>query len=172
MTIQEIIDQEEGSYKTVTIYEGTSFKDATIISEEDVNPSEDIAKNWDYGVDREKGCYDENLKILVQPEKVIKYIHVGAPAPQYAINSISRIRSAITEGATAVGVYAREETGRIESDIILEPDTTAEQAKEIFEKAKEHMDGEGYTDVDSGDSWLTYDAGRADLEETEPTRNW
>lgn len=168
MTIQEIIDQED--FDTIIIEEGTRFEDSTEIPESEVNFTTDIGRDWVVINDDESG--KKELHILVQPEKVIKYIHVGAPAPQYAISSISHIRSAITEGATAVGVYAREETGRIESDIILEPDTTAEQAKEIFAKAKEHMDGEGYTDVGSGDSWLTYDAGRADLEETEPTRNW
>ena len=34
------------------------------------------------------------------------------------------------------------------------------------------MEDEDYTGVAATDTMLTYDAGRADAEETEPTRNW
>lgn len=115
----------------------------------------------------------DELHILVQPEKVIKYIHVGAPAPNYAINSISRIRSGISYIASQKGIYAREEVDRDgTTDIILEPDTTEEQVAELLEGAKEYMEDEGYTDVDASSTTLTYDAGKATAEETEPTRNW
>lgn len=170
MTIEELKDQEEGNYTKVVIEEGTSFENATEISEDDVLDSDEV-RNWII-IDEEGDLKDE-LHILVQPEKVIKYIHVGAPAPQYAINSISRIRSAISYIASQNGIYAREESAHDGStDIILEPDTTEEQVAELLKVAKEYMEDEGYTGVDASSTMLTYDAGSATAEETEPSRNW
>lgn len=171
MTIEELKEQEEGNYTKVVIEEGTSFENATEISEDDVLDSDEVR---DWIIINDEGDLKDELHILVQPEKVIKYIHVDAPAPQYAINSISRIRSAIVHASVQVGIYAREESSRhsIPVAIILEPDVTDEQVEEMFKVAKEYMEDEGYTGVDASSTTLTYDAGTATAEETEPTRNW
>lgn len=171
MTIEELKEQEEGNYTKVVIEEGTSFENATEISEDDVLDSDEVR---DWIIIDEEGDLKDELHILVQPEKVIKYIHVDAPAPQYAINSISRIRSAIVHASVQVGIYAREESSRhsIPVAIILEPDTTEEQVEEMFKVAKEYMEDEGYTGVDASSTMLTYDAGMATAEESESTRNW
>lgn len=170
MTIVELKNQEEGNYTKVVIEEGTGFESATEISEDDVRDS-DEARDWI--IINDEGDLKDELHILVQPEKVIKYIHVGAPAPQYAINSISRIRSAISYIASQNGIYAREDRAHDgTTDIILEPDTTDDQIAELLNGAKEYMEEDGYTGVDASSTMLTYDAGTATAEETEPTRNW
>ena len=169
MTIKEIIEQEEGEFDRIIYEEGVRFEDATEITESDVSESDEAR---DYStVNDDDG---RTLYILVQPEKVIRYIHVGAPAPQYAISSIHRIEGAIVQAAIAVGVYARTERSRneIPCDIILEPDTTEEQVKDVFSKAKEDMIDDGYTGVDSRDTTLYYDAGNAEALEMDSTRNW
>ena len=166
MTIEELKNQEEGDYTTIMYVEGNSFtQHCTPVDEADVSDS-DNAIDWTYTGDTE-------LTILVQPMKVIKYIHVGAPAPQYAINSISSIRSAISYIASQNGIYAREDRAHDGTvDIILEPDTTDEQVAELIKCSKEYMEDEGYTGVDATSTMLTYDAGSATAEEIEPTRNW
>lgn len=170
MTIEELKNQEEGNYTKVVIEEGTGFESATEISEDDVRDS-DEARDWI--IINDEGDLKDELHILVQPEKVIKYIHVGAPAPQYAINSISHIRSAVSYIASQNGIYAREERYHDgTTDIILEPDTTEEQIEALLKGAKEYMVDEGYTGVDASSTMLTYDAGTASAEETEPIRNW
>ena len=174
MTIQEVITEiGTENYDVLVIEEGTRFEDSTEIAEQAVDFEHDIARDWvvinDDGEPNRK-----ELHILVQPEKVIKYVHVGAPAPQYAINSISHIHSAISYIASLNGIYAREETSRhsIPVDIILVPDVTDEQAETLFRNAKEYMEDEGYTGVDASATGLTYDAGIASIEQGEPTRNW
>ncbi len=170
MTIEELKEQEEGNYTKVVIEEGTCFENASEISENDVCDSDEVR---DWIIIDEEGDLKDELHILVHPEKAIKYIHVGAPAPQYAINSISRIRSTISHIASQNGIYAREERAHDGTvDIILEPDTTDEQVAELLKGAKEYMEDEGYTGVDATSTMLTYDAGRADAEENESTRNW
>lgn len=173
MTIQDAIEEiiGEGNYDSIDIHEGTSRANMTLIAEQEVDFETDEAK--DYWTE---DCSDGHVKlhILVQPEKVIKYVHVGAPAPQYAINSISHIRSAIVHAATQVGIYAREESSRysIPVDIILVPDVTDEQVEEMFKAAKEYMENNDYTGVEASKWGLTYDAGTASIEEDDPTRNW
>ena len=173
MTIQDVIEEivGKGNYDSIDIHEGTSRANMTLIAEQEVDFESDEAR--DYWTE---DCSDGSVKlhILVQPEKVIKHVHVGAPAPQYAINSISSIRSAIVHAATPVGIYSREESSRnsIPVDIILEPDVTDEQVEEMFKVAKEYMEDNVYTGVDASKWGLTYDAGTASIEEGDPTRNW
>lgn len=171
MTIQEVLDDYENEYDSIDIHEGTSRADMNIITEQEVDFDNDVAR--DYWTE---DCSDGHVKlhILVQPEKVIKYVHVGAPAPQYAINSISHIHSAITHAAIQVGIYAREESSKnsIPVDIILEPDVTDEQVEEMYKVAKEYMEDNEYTGVEASKWGLTYDAGIASIEDGEPTRNW
>lgn len=173
MTIQDVIEEivGKGNYDSIDIHEGTSRANMTLIAEQEVDFESDEAR--DYWTE---DCSDGSVKlhILVQPEKVIKYVHVGAPAPQYAINSISSIRSAIVHAATQVGIYSREESYRnsISVDIILEPDVTDEQVEEMFKVAKEYMEDNVYTGVDASKWGITYDAGTASIEEGDPTRNW
>lgn len=173
MTIQDVIEEivGKGNYDSIDIHEGTSRANMTLIAEQEVDFESDEAR--DYWTE---DCSDGSVKlhILVHPEKVIKYVHVGAPAPQYAINSISSIRSAIVHAATQVGIYSREESSRnsISVDIILEPDVTDEQVEEMFKVAKEYMEDNVYTGVDASKWGITYDAGTASIEEGDPTRNW
>lgn len=173
MTIQDVIEEivGKGNYDSIDIHEGTSRANMTLIAEQEVDFEADEAR--DYWTE---ACSDGHVKlhILVQPEKVIKYVHVDAPAPQYAINSISHIHSAIVHAAVQVGIYAREESSRnsIPVDIILEPDVTDEQVEEMFKVAKEYMEDNDYTGVDASKWGLTYDAGTASIEDGEPTRNW
>lgn len=169
MTIDEIIEQEQGEFDRIVYEEGLRFEDQTEITESDVCGSDEAR---DYSTTNDED--GRTLYILVQPERQIRYIHVGAPAPQYAINSINRILSCMAHVAIKMGIYAREEGDRrdIEKDIILETETTEEQVAELMEKTKEYMIDEEYTGVDCSDSWLTYDAGRAEAGISEPTRNW
>jgi hypothetical protein len=172
MTIQEVIDEiGTENYDSIDIHEGTSRADMNLIAEQVVDFDHDVAR--DYWVEP---CSDGHTKlhILVQPEKVIKYVHVGAPAPQYAIYSISRIHSAISFIASLHGIYAREERSRnrIPVNIILVPDVTDEQVEQLFSTTKDYMEAEGYTGVESSPTGLTYDAGTASIEDGEPTRNW
>lgn len=174
MTIKEVIEETgENNYDVLVIEEGIRFEDATEIPEQAVDFENDIARDW-VVINDDGDPNKKELHILVQPEKVIKHVHVGAPAPQYAINSISHIRSAIVHAAVQVGIYAREESSRnrIPVDIILEPDVTDEQVEEMFKAAKEYMEDNGYTGVDASEWGLTYDAGTASIEESDPTRNW
>lgn len=174
MTIQEVINEiGTENYDVIVIEEGIRFEDATEIPEQAVDFENDIARDW-VVINDDGEPNRQELHILVQPEKVIKYVHVGAPAPQYAINSISNIHSAIVHAATQVGIYAREESSRdsIPVDIILEPDVTDEQVEEMFKVAKEYMEDNDYTGVDASKWGLTYDAGSASIEDGEPTRNW
>ena len=174
MTINEVIDEiGTENYDALVIEEGTRFEDSTEIAEQAVDFEHDIARDWvvinDDGEPNRK-----ELHILVQPEKVIKYVHVGSPAPQYAINSISHIYSAISYIASLNGIYARVETSRhsIPVDVILVPDVTDEQVEKLFKDAKEYMEAEGYTGVEYSETGLTYDAGTASIEQGDPTRNW
>lgn len=170
MTIEEIKEQEEGEYTIIEFHEGTCRANMDVITELDVSDKDEVRDYW------LEPCSDGDTKlhILVQPEKAIRYIHVGAPAPQYAISSIHSIEGAIVQAAMAVGVYERTERSRnsIPCDIILEPDTTEDQVKEIFAKAKQDMIDEDYTGVDGRETTLYYDAGQAYAGVTEPTRNW
>lgn len=172
MTVQDVIEEiGEDNYDSIDIHEGTSRANMTLIAEQEVDFESDESR--DYWTE---DCSDGHVKlhILVQPEKVIKYVHVGAPAPQYAINSIYSIRSAIIHAAMQVGIYAREESSRnrIPVDIILVPDVTDEQVEEMFKVAKEYMENNDYTGVEASKWGLTYDAGTASIEEGDPTRNW
>lgn len=89
MTIQDVIDEiGTENYDTLVIEEGTRFEDSTEIAEQAVDFDHDIARDW-VVINDDGDPNKKELHILVQPEKVIKYVHVGAPAPQYAINSIS-----------------------------------------------------------------------------------
>lgn len=174
MTIYDVIKETgENNYDVLVIEEGVRFADATEIPEQTVDFENDIARDW-VVINDDGEPNKRELHILVHPEKVIKYVHVGAPAPQYAINSISRISSAISYAATQVGIYAREESSRnrIPVDIILVPDVTDEQVEEMFKFAKEYMENNDYTGVDATKWSLTYDAGTASIEDGEPTRNW
>ena len=169
MTVDEVIEQESGEFDRVKYEEGTRFEDAIALSESDVYGSDEVR---DYSTTNDDD--GRTLYILVQPEKSIRYIHVGAPAPQYAISSIHRIEGAIVQASMAVGVYARTERSRneIPCNIILEPDTTEEQVKEVFQKAKLDMTDDGYTGVDGWDTTLDYDAGHAEAHVMDPSRNW
>ena len=172
MTIQDVIDEiGTENYDSIDIHEGTSRANMSIIAEQEVDFDNDVARNY-----WTEDCSDGHVKlhILVQPEKIIKYVHVGAPAPQYAINSISRISSVIYYIAIQNGIYAREESSRhsIPVNIILKTDVTDEQVETLFRDAKDYMENEGYTGVESSATGLTYDAGIASIEEGDPTRNW
>ena len=174
MTIAELKEQEIENYNTVVIEEGTRFEDATEIAEQEVEDT-DIARDWVILHEDEQ----PELHILVQPKKEVPYIHIGAPAPNYAINSISTLRSYITTAAINEGVYEREENDRQGScDIILSIDATDEQIANVFKNASQAMmdDGtvtEGSFDYNSNSATgLLYDAATASAEKTEPTRNW
>lgn len=167
MTIDELFEQETEA-KNITIIEKNTGKE---LCQQECG---DADCDWDYTVDKH-GNYTDDIVAKVQEEKVIKYVHVSAPAPQYAINSISRIAGAISYVAMQLGIYAREKRSRhsIPIDIILIPDVTDEQIASLFADAKNYMENEcDYTGVDADGNGLTYDAGIASIEETEPTRNW
>jgi hypothetical protein len=166
MTIDELFEQETEA-KNITILEKNTGKE---LCQQECGDAE---CDWDWTVD-EHGNYTDDIVAKVQEEKIIKYVHVSAPAPQYAINSISRIAGAISYAATQLGIYARTESSRhsIPVDIILIPDVTDEQAAELLQKAKEDMEDDGYTGVDADGNGLTYDAGIASIEDAEPSRNW
>lgn len=174
MTIAELKEQEIENYNTVVIEEGTRFEDANEITEQEVEDT-DIARDWVILHEDEQ----PELHILVQPEKEVHYIHIGAPAPNYASNSISTLRGYLTTAAINEGVYEREENDRQGTcDIILSIDTTDEQIANIFKAAGQAMidDGtvtEGSFDYNSASATgLLYDAATASAEKTEPTRNW
>ena len=115
------------------------------------------------------------LVILVQPERELTYIHVGAPAPQYAINSIRKVLSAVSYSASELGYYFKEEmdANRITGDVILDPAFGESEACEVLETTADYMTNvEDYTGVDYSGDRLTYDAATATVEKTEPTRNW
>lgn len=131
-------------------------------------PSDTIAVKWDYS-----GDDDEYIDAYVQQEKEIPYIHIGAGAPNYAVNSISSLSGALSYIASTLGIYADEEWSHLGTcDLILVPDTTDEQIEELFQKTKEYMENDGYTDVDASRYGISYDAATATSEMTEPTRNW
>ena len=170
MTIQEVLDDYENEYDSIDIHEGTSRANMNLIAEQEVDFDNDVAR--DYWTE---DCSDGHVKlhILVQPEKVIKYVHVGAPAPRYAINSISHILSAISYFASQNGIYSREESAHDgTTDVVLIPDVTDDQVEKLFKDTEEYMEAEGYTGVDASKYGLTYDSGSASIEDGEPTRNW
>lgn len=169
MTIEQLKEQEEGNYTFIQYHEGVSRVSMEPIPETDVDESDYVRDYW-----LEPSDGDTTLHILVQPYRVLKYIHVGAPAPQYALKSIRSICSAIVDAAVDMGIYEREEpyADGIRDDIILVESTTDEQVAELFAHAERILKLEGCTDTDHDECWLTYDAGRADLRESEPTRFW
>lgn len=173
MTIQDVIDEiGTENYDVIVLEEGTRFEDSSEIAEQAVDFDNDIARDYVI-INSDEDPNKKELHILVQPNKVIKYVHVGAPAPRYAINSISHILSAISYTASQNGLYSREESAHDgTADIILVPDVTDDQIEKLFKDAEEYMESEGYTGVDASKNGLTYDAGSASIEDSEPTRNW
>lgn len=164
MNIKELLEQEYGEFTIVEYHEGSCRGSMDAITEHDVCDGDEVRDYWFEPC----GDGDTKLHVLVQPEKIIRYIHVGAPAPQYAINSISRLFSAVSYAAQIVGVLAREEG----KDVILEPETSEDQVMEVFTRAAVYMEDEGYTGVDAGRYSMHYDAATATSEVTELTRNW
>lgn len=196
MKIREIINDYEGEFKAIEVYESTDGKrsfhtdhisavddsewmnddeavDYELMDEDDYNSSVCANSSESFGDSYEEG--DKVLVILVQPKKVVTYIHVSAPAPQYAINSISKIRGAISLAATRTNCYAREEVdaNRLTCDIILDISCDTSTAAEVIKEAHSYLElEEDCTGVSSRDDRLDYDAAYAEVLLTEPTRNW
>lgn len=195
MTINEIMQNNEGDFTVVEVYE---LKDGIVSYHTDhiqELPDDEYSLS-DEAVDYEimdKDDYDSNitvnssvsfddvhedgarvLVILVQPARELTYIHVGAPAPNYAINSISRIFSAISYKASILGYELKEEQERnFTGDIILAPNYGKDQAEEVLKAAADYMTLEDdYTGVEVYSDTLRYDAAVAKIEKTELTRNY
>lgn len=175
MTIQELINEE--SYDEIRIYEVGVSKD-----ESQLQPSECLdaeIHEWEFVEDEGDDRNRVVIEAWVLQEREVPYIHVGAPAPNYAINSITTLRGYIVTAAIDEGVYNRTDDNRSGTcNIILSVNATDEQVASIFKKAGQSMidDGtvtEGSHDYDSAsDTGLLYDAATASYEKTEPTRNW
>lgn len=170
MTIDELFEQESDA-KSITIIEENTGK---ILCQQECG---DADCDWDYTV--ENGKYTDDIVAKVKEEKTFPYIHIGAPAPNYAINSIGTLSGYIKEYAVREKVYAYNEFSRSgTTDIMLTPDTTDEQIARVFKLAGQAMidDGlvtEGSFDYNSASATgLLYDAATASLERSEPTRNW
>ena len=165
MTIDELFYSE--SKAEITIIEKNTGKE---LCQQECGDAE---CDWDYSGDENSDDYWMHITAKVQEEKEIPYIHVGAPAPQYAINSISKIAGAISYAASKLGYHARDERGHnMVTDVILDVNVTDDQVKEIFETAAKDMIDEGYTGVDFDSTSLNYDSASASFEHSELTRNW
>ena len=162
MKIREIINDYEGEFKAIEVYESTDGKrsfhtdhiaavddsewmnddeavDYELMDEDDYNSSVCANSSESFGDSYEEG--NKVLVILVQPKKVVTYIHVSAPAPQYAINSISKIRGAISLAATRTNCYAREkeDANRLTCDIILDISCDTSNAAEVIKEAHSYL---------------------------------
>lgn len=196
MTIKEIMDNYDGEFNAVEVFESKNNRksfhtdqiqalddsmyslsdevlDYELMDEEDYNNT--VCANSSVSFSDVYEDNDKVLVILVQPEKVFTYIHVSAPAPKYAINSIHHVMSAVSYAASKLNYYFKEEkdANNITGDIILLPAYDEYEAREVLEYAADYMTNvEDYTDVEcSGDS-LRYDAAIATIEQTELTRNY
>lgn len=112
MTIKEIMDNYDGEFSAVEVFESKNNRrsfhtdqiqalddsmyslsaeaiDYELMDKEDYNRT--ICANSSISFSDAYEDDDIVLVILVQPERELTYIHVGAPAPRYAINSISRV---------------------------------------------------------------------------------
>jgi hypothetical protein len=196
MTIQEIMDNYDGEFSAVEVFESRNNRksfhtdqiqalddsmyslsdealDYELMDKEDYNST--ICANSSISFSDAYEDDDIVLVILVQPERELTYIHVGAPAPQYAINSIRKVLSAVSYSASELGYYFKEEmdANRITGDVILDPAFGESEACEVLETTADYMTNvEDYTGVDYSGDRLTYDAATATVEKTEPTRNW
>lgn len=196
MTIQEIMDNYDGEFSAVEVFESKNNRksfhtdqiqalddsmyslsdeaiDYELMDKEDYNST--ICANSSISFSDAYEDDDIVLVILVQPERELTYIHVGAPAPQYAINSIRKVLSAVSYSASELGYYFKEEmdANRITGDVILDPAFGESEACEVLETTADYMTNvEDYTGVDYSGDRLTYDAATATVEKTEPTRNW
>lgn len=195
MTINEIMQDNEGNFTVMEVYE---LKDGKVSYHTDhiQELSDDEYSLSDEAVEYEimdKDDYDSNitvnssvsfddahedgdrvLVILVQPARELTYIHVGAPAPNYAINSLSRIFSAISYKASSLGYELKEEQNRdFTGDIILAPNYGEGEAEEVLKEAADYMTlEEDYTGVEVNSDTLRYNAAFAKIEKTELTRNY
>jgi hypothetical protein len=196
MTIKEIMDNYDGEFSAVEVFESKNNRksfhtdqiqalddsmyslsddalDYELMDEEDYNNS--ICANSSVSFSDVYEDNDKVLVILVQPEKVFTYIHVGSPAPKYAINSIHSVMTAVSYAASKLNYYFKEEmdANRITGDIILLPAYDEYEAREVLESAADYMTNEeDYTGVDCSGDRLSYDAAIATIEQTEPTRNY
>lgn len=196
MTIKEIMDNYDGEFSAVEVFESRNNRksfhtdqiqalddsmyslsdealDYELMDKEDYNST--ICANSSISFSDAYEDDDVVLVILVQPERELTYIHVGAPAPQYAINSLRRVLSAVSYSASELGYYLKEEmdSNRITGDVILDPAYGESEAREVLETAADYMTNvEDYTGVDCSGDRLIYDAATATVEKTEPTRNW
>ena len=133
MTINEIMQNCKGDFTVMEVYE---IKDGKVsyhtdhiqeLSDDEYSLSDEavgyeimdkddydssITVNSSITFDDAHDNGDRVLVILVQPARELTYIHVGAPAPNYAINSISRIFSAISYKASSLGYELKEEQNR------------------------------------------------------------
>ena len=196
MTIQEIMDNNDGEFSAVEVFESKNNRrsfhtdqiqalddsmyslsdeaiDYELMDKEDYNRT--ICANSSISFSDAYEDDDIVLVILVQPERELTYIHIGAPAPKYAINSIHRVLSAVSYSASELGYYLKEEkdSNHITGDVILDPAFGEFEARQVLETAADYMTNvEDYTGVDCSGDRLTYDAATATVEKTEPTRNW
>lgn len=195
MTINEIMQNCKGDFTVMEVYELKDGKvsyhtdhiqelpndeyslsdeavDYEIMDKDDYDSSITVNSSITFDDAHDNG--DRVLVILVQPARELTYIHVGAPAPNYAINSISRIFSAISYKASSLGYELKEERNRdLTGDIILYPSCGESEAEEVLKEAADYMTfEEDYTGVEINNDRLTYDAAFARIGKTELTRNY
>lgn len=181
-TVMEVYELKDGkvSYHTDHIQElpddeyslSDEAVDYEIMDKDDYDSNITVNSSVSFDDVYEDG--DRVLVILVQPARELTYIHVGAPAPNYAINSISRIFNAISYKAASLGYGLKEEQNRdLTGDIILYPRYGESDAEEVLKEAADYMTfEEDYTGVEVNSDTLRYDAAFAKIEKTELTRNY
>ena len=195
MTINEIMQNCEGDFTVMEVYELKDGKvsyhtdhvqelpddkyslsdeavDYEIMDKDDYDSSITVNSSITFDDAHDNG--DRVLVILVQPARELTYIHVDAPAPNYAINSVSRIFNAISYKASSLGYELKEEQNRdLTGDIILYPSYGESEAEEVLKEAADYMTfEEDYTGVEVSGGTLHYDAATAKIEKTELTRNY
>lgn len=202
MTIGEIKDMYDGEFADINVFEWTDSMhrngysadysrelDDTEYSDDDEALDYDLMDEDDYNSRvlsnvsvSFRDMYNEGDQILcikVQPKRVVRYIHVGASAPRYAINSIKTVRDIVTQAATELGFYEREESDKRDygvCDIILSDGVDDSDIAEIFRTAKDYGESvEELTGISIRDDMLSYDAATAEApaaQDCEETRNW
>ena len=170
MTIDELFEQEFDA-NSITIIEENTGKE---LGRQECGNAD---CEWDYTVKNGK-CTDD-IVAKVKEEKTFPYIHIGAPNPNCANNSIETLSGYIKEYAVREKIYAYDEFSRSgTTDIIVSPETTDEQIERLFKAASKAMFEKGIVTEDLNEDnsateiGLRYGPATATLKKSELTRNW
>lgn len=181
--VAEMLKSREGEYDVVEYYTWNGIRRRILTDNIDSVDACDVKDFWlverDLVMDEEEynnsvcantgmkynEFFDEGTRVLVVVVKPRVKVFVGAPAPGYAIHSISTIASAL---GTCPGVIADEEpikNGPVSGCVNVYFDSE-EEAKKAIANAVEYLnEDEECATVSSDCTRMSYDSGYAEIQE-------